>query len=353
VSLIDASGPFRARETAAAGLALTLSGPEGAVWTAAADAFTAYGLDASEALGAPGALPGAFLLRILEAPETGGLVDGIWRNYDSLLTQKYSAGSWKLEGFSLEGPDMERARAASVGVTGPMAGGAVNDTRFEARGVEVEFPAESWHSEYSRLAKAYLGANRVRADITAWKSYDAATGALDWNLETLDVEDLARLTLKIGITGLKAPEARALSAIPVSDIGGLAGFLETSDIGIRRLELTISGRPAVDRAVLMAAESMGKAPSDAMAEMTSKVSLTLIYTLSQYVPVEPVLDFSEAVIDYIRDPGTITFKMEPAASLNRDSMARIGGSPGAMAEFLNISVATNGNGPVSLTGTGP
>jgi hypothetical protein len=350
VSLSNLEGLLSAQGTTVTTLRAGLSGRDGTVWRAEASSFAASGLNLHDALAAPGALPAAALLHELSRPYGGSLPFGLWPRWDSLLTQHYSAGSWRLEGFRAEGPEGERLAAEGVSVTGPLFRGRVSDSSVEVTGLSLEFPAEPWHSSAARAAADFLGTNSVEGSLRAWKAYDSEAGTLRWRLDTLDLRDVGRLAVDVTLTGVRDPFVAELSRARLSDPDALIGAVVSQNAGLGALSLTLSGRPVVEKAVRMTADALGLPPASARAEMTSRVSTALLFGLPRLADFDfdTAMDVSEAVIAYIERPGSLTVAVEPRSALDAASLAALGTDTAAIVEFLNISVSANGGEPARL-----
>ncbi|MDR1035476.1 MAG: hypothetical protein LBT40_02535 [Deltaproteobacteria bacterium] len=318
------------------------------MWLGTAESLTAVALDVREALSGDGARPGAYFLNEFLGAEGGGLVEALWPGWDCVLSQRYSAGSWRLDGFRGSGPDGDRLEFRSVEATGPMLRGKLASTTLEMRGMVLEFPSDVWFPEYQQKTAEFLGTNIIRGDVTVWKTYDPQNSVVHWRLDSLDLRDLGRLYLKVDFTGVKDSTLAALSEIRLRNIDRIIAAIAAHDLGIGNTEIALSAQPAMDRLVIRTAEEKETLPSAALSEMTSNVSMTLLYFLSNYASVESVMAVTDSLVDFMKKPQALTVTLEPSSPLNAVAFGNGMKDLSTLVELLNINVTANERLPVAL-----
>jgi hypothetical protein len=348
LSAENLDGLWRAGQTAAKELSVSLFAPGGLDWKARAAFFSAAGLDLRDSLAGPASLPGATDLLNLEIP--GSLLPGaVWPSWESLLADRYSADSWRAEGFSAEGPYGGKLSAKALAASGPFSKGKISSTSFEAEGFRAEFQVYAWSHALLEFASRFMGEAVLEGNLKASKDYSPEEGNLRLRLDSLEVNSLGKFSLDVTLSGVKEPLLRSLAAIPLSGLEDPLSAAVSQDVGVGAFELTVSGRPVVDKAVLMTADALDVSPSAARAEMTSKIATTLLFLLGPYAETGSILGISDSLIDFVNAPGTLTLKMEPKSPITSRSVPQEGFEPAELISILNISVASNGNEPARLT----
>jgi hypothetical protein len=341
-------GLYSAESTAIARIGAYLNDDERTLWQASADAFSADGLDLREALSGDSARPGASLMEAGPPRSAYRLAEALWPAWDSLVRQGYSAASWALEGFDTRVADGPKLTAGSIAASGPFVRGKLSSSAIQVSGAELTVPVDGSGRDFLRKATDFLGGNTLRGDLAAKQTWNPEEGALRWRLEPLDIRELGRFNLDLSLTGMSEAAADAMAGVPLRDAGRLFSVLPAQGLGIGGLELSLSGRSVVDRTVLAVADSLEKPPSAALAEMTSRVSMTLLYFLSNYASLDSVMGVSEAIIGYIESPQVLTLALAPDRPLDAAALNEAFKDPGAVVELLKVSVSSNGGLPQPL-----
>jgi hypothetical protein len=123
--------------------------------------------------------------------------------------------------------------------------------------------------------------------------------------------------------------------------------------------VTISGRPLIEKTVIMVADSENKSPSEARISINSAISISLLYRLYALgvASLDSLSEVTDAVTAFIDDPRTLTLLIRPHVALDAESVASVDWKEGSefsvLAELLNISVASNGGQAVYLQREAP
>jgi hypothetical protein len=341
-------GLYFAQATAIEGAGVFVDIGDDMLWQATADSFSAMGLDMREELSSEGARPGAHFVGQFYGEYGGGLLEALWPNWDSVLSQRYSAGSWRVDGFKASGGDGQRLEIRTAYASGPLTRGKLANSYLELSGVELEFPSDVWHDEYLVKTAEFLGTNVLKGDLRVWKAFDPENNTVRWAVNSLDVRDLGRAALDISVAGVKDATVEAFSGIRLRNIDRLLASVAAQDLGLGAIEISLSAQPVMDRLVIRTAEEKETIPSAALSEMASSVSMALLYVLTEHASVESTMAVTDAVVDFMKKPQIITVKTDPSSPLNAAAIAAWQQDPGSLVELLNLSVSSNEKLPVAL-----
>jgi hypothetical protein len=183
----------------------------------------------------------------------------------------------------------------------------------------------------------------LSAEVSA--AYDSETGALAYTgAPALEIENLASLSLELGIDRLTPSLVEALRSIPISELENALFTPGFAELGIARVKIDLKDNSLIDKILAMKGKQLGQ-DLEGMRTTVAGSAAALIELSQSSVPNAPAL--GKLASELILKPGRLAIEMAPQEPLSMTSILR-SSTQSELLNSLNISVAVNEGPPLTL-----